>query len=126
MTTPGQPKQNSSRGSKLPSSELVPLAIQALEDSRRWFPKTSESISHTVLALAGEVGEVANIVKKLERGSIYMGDAKVRTDLHMEVADVFTYLVVLAGQLGIDLVRLYELKRMENERRFGDKDERLH
>ena len=69
---------------------------------------------------------MANIVKKLERGSIYMGDAKVRTDLHMEVADVFTYLVVLAGQLGIDLVRLYELKRMENERRFGDRDERLH
>jgi NTP pyrophosphatase (non-canonical NTP hydrolase) len=91
----------------------------ALEDSRRWFPETADSVAFTCLALAGEVGEVCNIVKKLERKSLKWGDAKVRMDLHMEVADAFTYLILLAGQLNVDLVKLYDLKRVENEQRFG-------
>ena len=119
MTIPGQQRPNSSSGSTQPS-ELYSLAKQALEDSRRWFPSSAESIPFTVLALCGEVGEVANVVKKIERGSLDFKDAKVRFDLDMEVADVFTYLVLLAGQLNVDLVKLYEVKRVENERRFGN------
>jgi NTP pyrophosphatase (non-canonical NTP hydrolase) len=118
VTTVGQPKPSSSPGSK-ERSELYALGQQALADSRRWFPKTAESIAFTALALGGEVGEVQNIVKKIERGSYQWGDAKVRFDLHMEVADVMTYLVLLAGQLNVDLVQLYNLKRIENEQRFG-------
>lgn len=117
MTTHVPPRQNSSSGS---GSEIFHLGRRALDDSRRWFPETSESIAFTVLALAGEVGEVANIIKKIERGSHDFKDAKVRYDLNMEVADVFTYLVLLAGQLGVDLFALYDIKRIENERRFGN------
>jgi NTP pyrophosphatase (non-canonical NTP hydrolase) len=120
VTTTEPQKPNSSSGSRTP--ELYLLGKKALEDSRRWFPQTAESVAFTVLALAGEVGEVANIVKKIERGTFKWGDAKVRFDLDMEVADVFTYLVLLAGQLNIDLLRIYDLKRTENERRFGAKD----
>lgn len=117
MTTTEPQKPNSSGGSN--PSNIYELGLQALGDSRRWFPNTAESIAFTVLALAGEVGEVANIVKKIERGSHSFLDAKVRYQLNMEVADVFTYLVLLAGQLGVDLIKLYELKRIENENRFG-------
>jgi NTP pyrophosphatase (non-canonical NTP hydrolase) len=111
-------KPNSSSGSTLPD-DLYGMGRQALEDSRRWFPQTSESVALTVLALCGEAGEVANVIKKIERGSCDFKDPKVRYDLNMEVADVFTYLVLLAGQLGVDLIQLYKLKRIENQRRFG-------
>lgn len=120
MTTIEPQKPSSSSGS-IPPSDIALLGKQALEDSRRWFPGTANSIAFTVLALAGEVGEVANIVKKIERGSFDLRSAKVRYDLSMEVADVFTYLVLLSGQLGVDLVKLYNLKRIENEQRFGGK-----
>lgn len=120
MTTIEPRKQSSLPGSSRPEpSEIFLLGKQALEDSKRWFPATADSVAFTVLAMAGEVGEVANIVKKIERGSSNWRDAKVRRDLDMEVADVFTYLVLLAGQLNIDLIQLYNLKRMENERRFN-------
>lgn len=119
MTTAEPQRPNSSSGSGLIPSELYHLGKEAHEDSRRWFPKTSESVAFTVLALCGEAGEVANLIKKIERGSLQWTDAKVRYDLNMEVADVFTYLILLAGQLGVDLIKLYELKRIENERRFG-------
>ena len=119
MTTPAQPKPSSSNGSAKEPSEVYHLGRQALADSRRWFPNTSESVAFTCLALAGEVGELCNLVKKIERGTAQWGDAKIKYDIHMEVADIFTYLMDLAGQLNVDLVRLYELKRIENERRFG-------
>lgn len=120
MTTTEPQRQSSSAGSD--QSEIYLLGKKALDDSRRWFPKTSESIAFTALALGGEVGEVQNIVKKIERGSLSFGDARVRYDLNMEIADVFTYLVLLAGQMNVDLIKLYHLKRIENERRFGAHD----
>jgi NTP pyrophosphatase (non-canonical NTP hydrolase) len=119
VITPEPRKQSSSSGSTSPS-EVYQLSLQAKEDSNRWFPNTAGSIAFTTLALCGEVGEVANIIKKIERGSHSFRDAKVRFDLEMEIADVFTYLVLLAGQLNVDLMELYKIKRVENERRFGE------
>lgn len=107
------------QAARKPPSPTWQLSQTAYADSKRWFPKTADSVAFTTLALAGEVGEVANIVKKLERGSLQWNDARVRMDLAMEVADVYTYLVLLAGQLGVDLEKVYAAKRIENERRFG-------
>jgi len=120
VTTGVPPRQSSSHGSKpLDPSPTYLLSVESLQDSRRWFPVTSEDISHTVLGLCGEVGEIANMIKKIQRGSDHYGDAKFRYALHMEIADVYTYLILLAGQLGVDLEKLYALKRIENEQRFG-------
>jgi dCTP diphosphatase len=71
------------------------------------------------LALAGEVGELANLIKKIERGSLNFNDAKVQFEVHMETTDVFIYLLNIAGLLRIDLEAAYRVKRAENERRFG-------
>jgi NTP pyrophosphatase (non-canonical NTP hydrolase) len=68
--------------------------------------------------MAGEVGEFANLVKKIERGSLRMGDAKVRLALSMELTDVFVYLLNLAGLVGVDLEKSYNYVRGENEKRF--------
>ncbi len=52
-------------------------------------------------ALAGEVGEACNIIKKIERGDMTLEEA--RQALADELADIQTYLDLLAHRAGIDL-----------------------
>jgi NTP pyrophosphatase (non-canonical NTP hydrolase) len=49
----------------------------------------------------GELGEAANIIKKIERGDMTLEEA--RGSLAKELADVQTYLDILAFRAGIDL-----------------------
>lgn len=111
-------------------NQLVFLARQCVEDSMRWFPDVSprpgdsprETLGHIIhhtLAMFGEAGEFANIVKKIERGSLDFEDEEVQFDLRDELADVLIYLLNLAGLLGIDLTYAYNDKRERNEARFG-------
>lgn len=50
-------------------------------------------------ALAGEVGEACNVVKKMRRGDPHW----IPSDLAKELADVVIYADLLASQLDIDL-----------------------
>lgn len=52
-------------------------------------------------AVCGELGEAANIIKKIERGDKTLDEA--REELANELADVQTYLDLLAFRAGIDL-----------------------
>ena len=52
-------------------------------------------------AVLGELGEAANIIKKIERGDITLDEA--RPSLSREFADVQTYLDILAYRAGVDL-----------------------
>lgn len=52
-------------------------------------------------ALLGELGEAANIIKKIERGDYTLEEK--RAELAKEFADVQTYLDLLAYRAGIDL-----------------------
>lgn len=52
-------------------------------------------------AVTGELGEYANLRKKVERGDFTLDEK--REDLGRELADVVIYLDILAYQLGIDL-----------------------
>lgn len=52
-------------------------------------------------AVAGELGEAANIIKKVRRGDMTLDEA--RGALAEELADVITYLDITAMQAGIDL-----------------------
>lgn len=54
-----------------------------------------------VCAVTGELGETANIVKKIFRGDFTLEEK--RGDLADELADIQTYLDLLAESLGIDL-----------------------
>lgn len=102
------------------SKSISDLEKQCLEDSVKWFGDraAARDIPHHALALAGEVGEFCNIVKKIERGSLEFRDATVQHDLAMELTDVFVYTLNLAGMLGIDLEKTYEIVRNNNEKRF--------
>lgn len=52
-------------------------------------------------AVLGELGEAANLIKKVERGDLTLDEA--RAELAKEFADVVTYLDILALQAGVDL-----------------------
>jgi len=56
-----------------------------------------------VCAVTGELGELANIIKKVRRGDVSVDD--VRADIADELADVVCYLDILASQFGVDLGR---------------------
>ena len=63
-------------------------------------------------AALGELGEVANILKKVRRGDFSLGDARLA--LEDELADVQTYLDLLAYRIGIDLgtATIYKFNRV--------------
>jgi NTP pyrophosphatase (non-canonical NTP hydrolase) len=91
-----------------------------------WDIKTEQDLAlrleYLTNALAGEVGEVANLVKKVVRSVVYgRGDLRlddVRQELAEEIADVFTYLLTIAGFLGLDLEKTYLQKLEKNRKRF--------
>lgn len=59
------------------------------------------SLSQWSNAVLGELGEAANIIKKIERGDMTLDEA--RPALGREFADVQTYLDILAYRAGVDL-----------------------
>jgi NTP pyrophosphatase (non-canonical NTP hydrolase) len=96
------------------------LSLQCLEDGQRWFGDqiNPRDYKHHTLGLCGEVGEFANLIKKIDRGSLDVKSATVRHDLAMELTDVYVYLLNLAGIFGIDLEKSYLQVRAANEERF--------
>ena len=99
------------------SDELYHMAQQAASDSRVWFPDTAHSAFFMAACIAGEAGELLNEMKKVERGSHELDDVVHR--IKGEMADVFTYLLSLAGLLEVDLQAEYEKKRELNKSRFA-------
>jgi NTP pyrophosphatase (non-canonical NTP hydrolase) len=111
-----------SSSAKAGDSQTFKLSQQAREDSKRWFGDVGahNSLVHMTLALCGEVGELANIVKKIDRGSLDIKDANVRYQLMMETTDVYVYLLNIAGMLGLDLEQSNQHVRALNEKRFTE------
>lgn len=68
-------------------------------------------------AVTGELGEAANLIKKIERGDLTLDEA--RAELAKEFADVVTYLDILAFRAGVDLGRVTMDKFNEVSRRVG-------
>lgn len=99
-------------------SALKWLAKQALEDSQRWFPGIAQSIDHMVLCTCGEVGEMANALKKGLRTPDRYDQAI--NEVIKESIDVFIYLLNIWAILGIDPAHELAIKRALNEERFGD------
>lgn len=79
-----------------------------------------------VMAVTGELGEAANIMKKLRRGDYTLDDRPkelkgdtVREALAKEFADVACYLDILSMQFGVDLGEAVRAKFNEVSRRIG-------
>ena len=92
------------------------LAANVEANSRRWFPNIYDEQrqpmplpAYMALALSGEVGELCNYLKKQYR---WKEERSYRDEITAELADSFTYLLLLSKALDIDL----EWALMEKQR----------
>jgi NTP pyrophosphatase (non-canonical NTP hydrolase) len=72
------------------------------------YPNRLKNLEYPTLGLAGEAGEVANIVKKIQRdhGGVITDDT--RTKLKDELGDVLWYISACADELGLTLTEIAE------------------
>lgn len=88
-------------------------------------PIESWSLSDWMTATAGELGEAANVIKKLNRvrdGVTNVGDPsepQLRSDLADELADTFIYLDLLAQAAGVDLAAAVRAKFDRTSAKIG-------
>lgn len=75
-----------------------------------------EALEHLLVCIAGEVGELANVVKKVRRGDRQLDEA--RPAIVDETADILIYVVKLANQLGFRLDDAFREKLERNRERF--------
>lgn len=77
-----------------------------------------------VLALVGEVGELAELFQWLpaDSASTLALEEPLRTRVGEELSDVFLYLIRLADVLGLDLAEAAEAKLSSAEDRFRPED----
>lgn len=87
---------------------------RCLEDFRK---PTTRPIPFFALAISGEAGELANIIKKVERGDYSYDD--VRPEIGKEIADIFTYLDLLCEEMGLDFSEVIQKKFDEVSERIG-------
>jgi NTP pyrophosphatase (non-canonical NTP hydrolase) len=108
---------------------LSELIAQCKQDGKRWFPN-NQSLEFLGLCLAGEVGEVANIIKKIGLGRVSPNDSHAQEHLAEEIIDVLIYLCSMMGHSyfeNVDWMQVWNEKRTFNESRFnpileGDRD----
>jgi NTP pyrophosphatase (non-canonical NTP hydrolase) len=80
-------------------------------DGSDWLP------AEWVQATVGELGELANLLKKVRRGDFTRKEAL--PEIERELADVVTYLDILALQFGVDLGKATTSKFNEVSNRIG-------
>jgi hypothetical protein len=105
------------------SALIAELSEEMMRDSERWFGEsgTVRDFRFLALALCGEAGEYANVVKKIWRGSADPKSPAVRTQLAGEQTDILIYLLLGAHVQGMDLIKCYYNNvRPANEKRFGN------
>jgi NTP pyrophosphatase (non-canonical NTP hydrolase) len=102
-------------------TDMGKMAIEAYEDSKRWFPEKSEDLFFMTACMSGEAGEAVNALKKAVRLGRKMTPVE-RHEFVMELVDVQTYLLAAFAMVGADPHKAYYQKRAENEKRFGKKE----
>ena len=67
------------------------------------YPNIGTNITYPTLGLAGEAGEIANSVKKIERDDHGVVTDERQTLLKKELGDVLWYVAQVATELGLDM-----------------------
>jgi len=93
-------------GSKKPIMNFEQYQSEASQTAL--YPKRLSNLEYPTLGLTGEAGEVANIVKKIQRdhGGVITDD--VRGKLRDELGDVLWYISACADELGLTLEEIAE------------------
>lgn len=72
------------------------------------YPRRLSNLEYPTLGLAGEAGEVANIVKKIQRDNDGVLTDEIRGKLKDELGDVLWYISACADELGLTLDEIAE------------------
>ena len=72
------------------------------------YPNRLKNLEYPTLGLAGEAGEVANIVKKIQRDFNGVITDEIRAKLKDELGDVLWYISACADELGLTLTEIAE------------------
>lgn len=76
---------------------------QAEASQTALYPRRLDNLEYPTLGLAGEAGEVANIVKKIQRDHGGVINDDIRAKLTDELGDVLWYISACADELGLTL-----------------------
>lgn len=83
------------------------------------YPKRLDNLEYPTLGLAGEAGEVANIVKKIQRDHGGEINEEIRAKLKDELGDVLWYISACADELGLTLEEIAEFNVGKLAKRHG-------
>ncbi|QQS41336.1 MAG: nucleoside triphosphate pyrophosphohydrolase family protein [Acidobacteriota bacterium] len=83
------------------------------------YPKRLDNLEYPTLGLAGEAGEVANIVKKIQRDHGGEISDEIRAKLKDELGDVLWYISACADELGLTLEEIAEFNVGKLAKRHG-------
>lgn len=83
------------------------------------YPRRMANLEYPTLGLAGEAGEVANIVKKIQRDHSGVINDEIRTKLKDELGDVLWYISACADELGLTLAEIAEFNVDKLAKRHG-------
>lgn len=83
------------------------------------YPRRMENLEYPTLGLAGEAGEVANIVKKIQRDDAGVITEMTRAKLKDELGDVLWYISACADELGLTLGEIAEFNMEKLAKRHG-------
>ncbi len=72
------------------------------------YPRRLSNLEYPTLGLAGEAGEVANVVKKIQRDFGGEITDETRAKLKDELGDVLWYIAACADELGLTLQEIAE------------------
>ncbi len=83
------------------------------------YPRRLENLEYPTLGLAGEAGEVANIVKKIQRDHDGILKDEIRAKLKDELGDVLWYISACADELDLTLTEIAEFNVEKLAKRHG-------
>lgn len=83
------------------------------------YPNRLSNLEYPTLGLAGEAGEVANIVKKIQRDHGGVITDETRAKLKDELGDVLWYISACADELGLTLAEIAEFNVEKLMKRHG-------
>ena len=83
------------------------------------YPRRMSNLEYPTLGLAGEAGEVANIVKKIQRDHGGVLNEEIRGKLKDELGDVLWYISACADELRITLQEIAEYNVNKLAKRHG-------
>ncbi len=85
------------------------------------YPRRMSNVEYPTLGLAGEAGEVANIVKKIQRDHDGVLTDETRAKLKDELGDVLWYISACADELGLSLAEIAEFNIQKLAKRHSAK-----